>query len=134
MGTIWSQLIQPTSDPLISFNRDMSKWFLVSTKYKLICTLKGNPSLRIVLNIAKGTTDPRVEFCLPKYLLQVVSQILTQILIKHLQNLDQAPTSKKYQSNISISTNLNLKILTKPSFRISTKNELHNLNQGSAAK
>ena len=52
-------------------------------------------------NIAKGTTDPRVEF---------ISQIITQILIKHLQNLDQAPTSKS-QPNISISTKLNLKNL-----------------------
>ena len=45
-------------------------------------------------NIAKGTTDPRVEF---------ISQVQTQILIKfHLQNLDQASTSK-YQPNISLS-------------------------------
>ena len=38
------------------------------------------------VNIAKGTTDPRVEF---------ISQVQTQILIKfHLQNLDQASSSK----------------------------------------
>ena len=38
------------------------------------------------VNIAKGTTDPRVEF---------TSQVLTQILTKfHLQNLDQTSTSK----------------------------------------
>ena len=62
-------------------------------------------------NIAKGTTDPRVEF---------ISQVQTKILIKlHLQNLDQASTSKS-QPNISI--------LTGPSFRISTKIKLHNLN------
>ena len=37
-------------------------------------------------NIAKGTTDPKVEF---------ISQVQTQILIKfHLQNLDKASTSK----------------------------------------
>ena len=30
----------------------------------------------LCINIAKGTTDPRVEFCLPK------KQVLTQILIK----------------------------------------------------
>ena len=43
------------------------------------------------LNIAKGTTDPRVEF---------ISQVQTQILIKfHFQNLDQASTSKS-QPNI----------------------------------
>ena len=36
-------------------------------------------------NIAKGTTDPRVEF---------ISQVQTQILIKfHLQNLNQASIS-----------------------------------------
>ena len=48
-------------------------------------------------NIAKGTTDPRVEF---------ISQFLTQILIKiHFQNLDQASTSKS-QPNIGIPTKL----------------------------
>ena len=62
------------------------------------------------VNIAKGTTDPRVEFCIPKELLLGISQILTQILIKQLQNLDQAPTSI-YQPNISISTKLKLKNL-----------------------
>ena len=55
-------------------------------------------------NIAKGTTDPRVEFILSKLLLEVISQVQTQILIKfHLQNLDQASTSKS-QPNFSIST------------------------------
>ena len=52
----------------------------------------GRPQER---NIAKGTTDPRVEFIL---------QFLSQILIKfHLQNLERVSTSK-YQPNISIST------------------------------
>ena len=38
-----------------------------------------------IRNIAKGTTDPRVEF---------KSQVQTQILIKHqLQNLNQTPAS-----------------------------------------
>ena len=46
-----------------------------------------------MLNIAKGTTDPRVEF---------ITQVQTQILIKfHLQNLGQASTSKS-QPNISL--------------------------------
>ena len=46
-------------------------------------------------NIAKGTTDPRVEFILPKQLLEVISIALTQILIKfHLQNFDQESSSK----------------------------------------
>ena len=76
-------------------------------------------------NIAKGTTDPRVEF---------ISQVQTQMLIKfHLQNLDQASTSKS-QPNISILTKAKIKILTKPSLRILTKIQLGNLNQTSAAK
>ena len=50
-------------------------------------------------NIAKGTTDPRVEFSLPKF-----KQVQTQILIKfHLQNLEQTSISKS-QLNIIIST------------------------------
>ena len=50
-------------------------------------------------NIAKGTTDPRVEFIL---------QVFTQILIKfHLKNLEQVSTSKS-QPNISLSIKLKL--------------------------
>ena len=53
-------------------------------------------------NIAKGTTDPRVEF---------KSQVQTQILIKfHLKNLDQASTSKS-QPKISLSIKLKLQNL-----------------------
>merc|ERR1712223_707021 len=53
-------------------------------------------------NIAKGTTDPRVEF---------LSQVQTQILIKfYLQNLDQASSSKS-QPNISLSIKLELQNL-----------------------
>ena len=58
--------------------------------------VKGNEArmMAIMINIAKGTTDPRVEF---------ISQVQTQILIKfHLKNLDQASTSKS-QQNISLS-------------------------------
>ena len=47
------------------------------------------------------------------------------------------PTKQQLQNLNPISAfqlNLNFKILTKPSFRISTKNNLHNLSQGSAAK
>ena len=51
-------------------------------------------------NIAKGTTDPRVEFIL---------QVLTQILIKlHLQNLEQVSTSRS-KPNKNISTKVKLK-------------------------
>ena len=50
-------------------------------------------------NIAKGTTDPRVEF---------ISQVQTQILIKfHPQIFDQASTSKSLP-NINILTKLKL--------------------------
>ena len=33
--------------------------------------------IRELLNIAKGTTDPRVEFILPKQLLEVISEVQT---------------------------------------------------------
>ena len=60
--------------------------------------VKSSPKV-IVQNIAKGTTDPRVEFSLPNF-----KQVETQILIKfYLKNLDQASISKS-QPNISIST------------------------------
>jgi hypothetical protein len=87
-------------------------------------------------NIAKGTTDPRVEFCLPKLLILVISQGQTQNLIKfHLQNIYQAPTSKSRHQQTSVSRlNLEFKTLTKPGFRISTKIQLHYLYKTSAAK
>ena len=51
-----------------------------------------------LVNIAKGTTNPRVEF---------ISQVQTQILIKfHLQNLDQASNSKSQPNIISIKLKL----------------------------
>ena len=56
-------------------------------------------------------------------------------------NLDQTYSESRPSTNFKISTkhqhfdkNLNLKIFTKPSFRISTKVELHNHNQASIAK
>ena len=52
-------------------------------------------------NIAKGTTNPRVEFCL----LKLSNHKLLHKF--HLQNLDQASTSKS-QPNISISTKFKL--------------------------
>ena len=94
---------------------------------------RGGPVKKIPKeNIAKGTTDPRVEF---------ISQVLTHFLIKfQFQNLDLALTSKP-QPNVSI---LKLRILTKASFRIltwprfnfvtSTKNQQQNTNQTSASK
>ena len=73
------------------------------------------PSLPL-LNIAKGTTDPSVELWFPK------KKISKQILMKfHLHiNLNQAS---------AFQMNLYFKILTKASSGISTKNNLHNLNQ-----
>ena len=84
---------------------------------------------------------PRVEFYLPKQLLWVISQVQTQILIKHLQNLDLASTSKS-QPNITISTKLKLKNLdqTKPesrprmNFIATTKHQQQNNDQTSASK
>ena len=60
-------------------------------------------------NIAKGTTDPRVEF-----ISQVAHKSWSNFI---LQNLEQVSTSKSQTSRLK----LNLKILAKPSFRISTK-------------
>ena len=67
------------------------------------------------LNIAKGTTDPRVEF---------ISQVQIQILIKfHLKNLDQASTSKS-QPNISLSINLKLQNLDQTSCKCHANSKL----------
>ena len=89
-----------------------------------------------ITNIAKGTTDPRVEFCLPNLLILDISQGQTQSLIKfHLQNIDQAPTSKsRHQQTPVFRLNLKFKILTKHGFRISIKIQLHYLYKTSAAK
>ena len=64
-------------------------------------------------NIAKGATDPRVEF---------LSQVLTHILIKF------RISSKHLLLNIK----LTLKILTKLRLRILTTIQLRNLNHTSA--
>ena len=65
-------------------------------------------------NIAKGTTDPRVEFCLPK------KQNLTQILIKfqHSKSFDQTLTTKSWPNiHFITSPSLSSKILTKLQFQ-----------------
>ena len=65
-------------------------------------------------NIAKGTTDPRVEFIL---------QVLTQILIKfHLQSLEQVSFSKS-QPNLNISSKVKLQNID--------QTKLQNLDQDS---
>ena len=66
---------------------------MVKGKRKKFLLNEDNKLLLQVLdkeNIAKGTTYPRVEFCLPK------SQVLTQILIKfqNSKSFDQTSTSK----------------------------------------
>ena len=68
------------------------------------------------------------------HLAKVILQGQTQILIEfHLQNLDSASTRNLNQTSAS-PLNLEFKILTQPSFRISTKIQLHNLYKTSAAK
>ena len=68
------------------------------------------------------------------HLAKVILQVQTQILIEfHLQNLDSASTRNLNQTSAS-PLNLKFKILTQPSFRISTKIQLHNLYKTSAAK
>ena len=81
--------------------------FRCKTFWKIIILMSlssfKNEFSKLMENIAKGTTDPRVKFCLPKF-----KQIQTQILIKfYIQNLNQALTSKS-QPNISISTKLKI--------------------------
>ena len=85
-------------------------------------------------NIAKGATDPRVEFRLPKWPVgsyhkfshRSWSYFIFRISTKHLlQNLNQISPSQ---------LNLKFQILTKPSFGISTKIQLHKLYKTSAAK
>ena len=78
--------------------------FRCKTFWKIIILISissfKNEFSKLKENISKGTTDPRVEFCLPKF-----KQIQTQILIKfHLHNLEQTSISKS-QPNIIISTN-----------------------------
>ena len=90
----WMLLFLPKTETVLSQLPNVSKfqWFIL-----LWWSYFG--TLTVVIkkkkNIAKGATDPRVEF---------ISQVQTKILINlHLQNLDQASTLKS-QPNISIST------------------------------
>ena len=113
----------------------VTTFYISETSFLVICFLipreysDGQHPPVQVSNIAKGTTDPRVEF-------------ISQVHSSQFTNLDQITISEyrlsaltsKSQPNISISTKSKVKILTKPSFRILTKIKLHNLNQTSAAK
>ena len=106
---------QNTSD-LSTLNIAWSIYQFVALKVCFACCF-------LFKNIAKGTTYLRVEFCLPKF-----KQVQTQILIKfHLQLQNLKQTSASW-------LNLKFKILTKASFRISTKIQLHNLHKTSASK
>ena len=70
-------------------------------------------------NMAKDTKDPRVDFCLPKKLLYVISQVPTQILIKfHLQKSRPSINFQNLNQISAFQLNLIFKMLTKPSFRI----------------
>ena len=81
-------------------------------------TVKSSPNV-IVQNIAKGTTDPRVEFSLPNF--------------KQVKNLDQASISKS-QPNIGISTEHKLQNFDQIKLWISTSIQRHNLYKTSAGK
>ena len=70
----------------------VSQWLAISSTLLYFISLTW--MVKYPINIAKGTTDPRVEF---------ISQVQTQSLIKfHLKNVDQVSTSKS-QPNISLS-------------------------------
>ena len=105
------------SSTIVVTNRQLSNLISLRSRHKhnsfavtdRVHRVRRIPLLGTNTNIVKGTTDPLVEFCLSK----------------SLQNLNQTSTFQ---------LNLNFKILTKPSFRISTKIKLHNLNQASTAK
>ena len=60
----------------------------------------------ILLNIAKGTTDPRVEFILARNLMGHITSSKTNLDQISLHNLDHALTSK-FQPNNSISSQTN---------------------------
>ena len=101
----WSQSINWRQDISLQFawqpfhlgGTDLSQWFDIGLRpLRARCCIGKNRGVRWCIgeNIAKGTTDPRVEFFLSNQLLLVIWQVFTQTLIKHLQNLDQAPTSK----------------------------------------
>ena len=82
-----------------------------------------------IQNIAKGTMDPRVEFCLPKF-----KQVQAQISIKfHFQNLKHELQNPNQTS--ASRPKIKFKILDKASFRIkiSIKIQLHNLHKTSVA-
>ena len=88
-GTVWSCEISPLVFPGRRIHASLKAWLAGSNQPRGLQDKRKN--------IAKGTTDPRVEF---------ISQVLTQIWIKfNLQNVQQAPNSKS-QPNISISTKL----------------------------
>ena len=107
---------------------NMSKFWITPFVMTVLAQACGALYVLCAQYLSKVSKLLTISQTLPKAfkLLLVILEVLSQILIKfHLQILDYASTSKS-QPNISI--------LTRPSFRISTKIRLHNLNQASAAK
>ena len=97
-------------------------------------SLCGKSRANIWRNTVKGTTDPRIEFCLPRNILGHITSSYANIdqiwcsenSTKHEhQNLNQTSVFR---------LNSIFKILTKHSLRISTKIKLHNLNQASISR
>ena len=109
--------------------------------HSAFCKLESNNSLNWTTSGRAGISWVCIKHCqrhngpegwvhLAKVRLQVQTQILNEF---HLQNLDKASTRNLNKTSAS-PLNLKFKILTKPSFRISTKIQLHYLYKTSAAK
>ena len=99
--------------------------------YSLSCQRQWVALVVSFINIAKGTTDPRVEFITQVYSSQFTN--LDQIIISESRLSISFKISTKHQHLESrFSTKSKAKILTKPSFRILTKIQLRNHNQTSA--
>ena len=100
--------------PKLSFN-----WFQF---YLIVCD--------VLQNIAKGTTDPRVEFSFPKSLVEAISQVQEKILIKTIFKILTKHQLQNFNQTSASRLNLKFTILS----RISTKIQLHNLYKTSATK
>ena len=75
--------------------------FFLQHLYQLVMFFSLRKKLILLRNIAKGTTDPRVEF---------MSQVITQILIKQFQNFHLSINLQ------TIMTKLKLELLAKPNY------------------
>ena len=95
-------------------------WHLVILFWPFVKTFSSTASNE---NIAKGTTDPRVEVSLPKFEHKSRPNFIFRISTKHQLQL---------QPNISISTKSSIKLQNLD--QISTKIQFHNLYKTSAEK